>query len=68
MGLLDPKDPKNPHLPLNCQFCGTALAYLGTLTRAPQYGAADPVDVHLYRCREHGIFRQTSEGLEPELQ
>ena len=71
MGLLDPNDPKNPHLPMNCPLCGTALAYLGTLTiesRDPPTEPMEFVDVHVYRCLDHGMFRLANEGLKPEIE
>jgi hypothetical protein len=67
MGLLDPHDPKNPQLPLNCPRCVMPLAYLGTLTPDSRDGTAEPTaDVHIYRCREHAVFRLTSKGLESD--
>ena len=71
MGLLDPNDPKNPHLPMNCPLCGTALAYLGTLTiesRDPPTEPTEFVDVYVYRCLDHGMFRLANEGLKPEIE
>ena len=71
MGLLDPNDPKNPQLPMHCPQCGTALAYMGTLTGEPRYHPTDPmvfVDVHVYRCQDHGMFRVANEGLKPEIE
>jgi hypothetical protein len=41
---------------------------MDTLTSEPRYGAADPADVHLYRCREYGIFRLSKDGLTAEME
>jgi len=59
----DPKTSASAELPR----CVIPLVYMGTLTPEPRYGTAEPLaDVHMYRCREHGVFRLTSKGLEPD--
>ena len=59
------------HVPMNCTLCGTALVYIGTLTiesRDPPTEPTEFVDVHVYRCLDHGMFRLANEGLTPEIE
>jgi hypothetical protein len=71
MGLLDPNDPKNPLLPAELPPLRETTHLHRTLSLLePNLSSSKPsefVDVHMYRCRDHWVFRLTSQGLEPEL-
>ena len=68
MADLDPHDPRNPRVPINCPRCAVSLTYLGTFpepTRAWPWEDLSrqilaPDNTHVYACIDHGQFWLTN--------